>query len=106
MSRFYLGNCMAHANIIVDSKGIVPGRFFSILGEYAAESRFYYTKADRQAVVELLNQREVGAMCPAGWVCHAEVRDLPTIEEIQEANQVHELTEREIYQRGLCGIAP
>lgn len=106
MSRFFLGNCMAHANIVMDSKAIIPGRFFSVLGDFAAESRLNYTKADRQAVVDLMNQREVGAMCPKGWTEKVWERDLPTIEEIQEANPVHELTEREIYQRGLCGIAP
>lgn len=49
-----------------------------------------------------------GAPIPSGfnWRTWPQLRELPTIEELQEENQAHQLTEREIYERGLCGIAP
>lgn len=53
-SRFFLGNCMAHANIIVDRASAEGSRFFDD-GTLAAESRAEYSIADRLAVVELMN---------------------------------------------------
>jgi hypothetical protein len=67
MNRYFLGNCMAHANIIVDTADRDGGSRFFDDGTLAAETRREYTIADRLAVVELLNQRDVGAGCPKGW---------------------------------------
>lgn len=54
--RYYLGNCMGHANIVCDMVGRDGSRFFDD-GTLAAEARREYTFADRLAVVELMNQR-------------------------------------------------
>jgi hypothetical protein len=64
--RYFLGNCMAHANIVCDRADSSAGRFFDD-GTLAAESRREYSVADRSAVVELLNQRAAGVSCPNGW---------------------------------------
>lgn len=52
--RFFLGNCMAHANIVVDTANQDNSRFFDD-GTLAADSRRDYSVSDRHAVVELMN---------------------------------------------------
>lgn len=55
-ARFFLGNCMAHANIVVDTLNREGSRFFDD-GTLAADSRREYSFADRLAVVIMLNAR-------------------------------------------------
>jgi hypothetical protein len=105
MNRYFLGSHMAVANIVRDGINPSASRFFDD-GTLAAETRREYTVADKLAVVELLNQRDAGAGCPKGWEEAAWARPVPTIEEIQEESAPYELTEREIYSRGLAGVAP
>lgn len=56
MNRFFLGNCMAHANIVVDTLNREGSRFFDD-GTLAADSRREYSVADKIAIVEMLNAR-------------------------------------------------
>lgn len=57
MSRFFLGNCMAHANIVVDTFNRDGGSRFFDDGTLAADSRREYSVADKVAIVGMLNAR-------------------------------------------------
>lgn len=57
MRRYFLGNCMAHANVVVDTACSEGTRFFDD-GTLAADSRREYSVADKLAVVDMLNARE------------------------------------------------